>query len=412
MPKNYDFDPADVEAMFINHDVIEAFSHFKEGRFNGGPATVAAFWSNDYDPVENVSYGKKIASEYRDRANIAGSASVHLMSNLEDGITVKKLDDYSTTHTPKEYFSVSAAASYSYARAASGDVVVSVKGSKPESFFRCIELDVLLNNDKVTNFVIASRDNPAGRRYTKIAAYHELRDQWLESTREKYMAAKRKRHAPDFAELSEAEQRVVKSEYKAALSDLAHEIALARKTAANLPLPFSTVDSMQKEIDAKLEGKRVRIGLDLMSNNSDLRAAVEVEMLERRKTLIEALVAKQKQSEARSLSIAAPVLPTLSAPIGSGTAMPTRPTHLSTAIAEARAMVNPSHSLTAAVTASRTAPTRPSEPSPTIRAARHIGVALASNGMTASSSSSSLPLLPTRPAGVAPQRGGRRPGII
>jgi hypothetical protein len=218
----YGMDPNEV---LRHRDVQATFEHYRKGNFKDSPEvysdSIYCFWSNDYEG--GIRYGREVARRYRESHP---RPPVFLMEDFEGARGVIKLDTYGGPGTPipeQVRDAVAAFASYSYARSIPDKVLVSVKGSSFESFFRKIELDVIMNSERTTQVIIASRDDPRGTQYDKRIAYHMLRDEWLENSKNRFVA--------NFA-------AVGTEPYNKALEDLAQEIVLARRTIGK-DYPFS-----------------------------------------------------------------------------------------------------------------------------------------------------------------------------
>ena len=227
-----------------------------------GEGKCLAFWANDFDPSTEVHHGNRIATNYNsvdDR--VLQSHEVVTLADIEARSKGKiiALDDVESAEdkSPVDKQLMCALSSYAFAMSAKDVVLCSTKGAAPASYFRNVELDVVMSNDKVKDMVIANRDYPQGVRMPKREGYHAMRDQWVSSAIEqvKDLNDKYKTHS---------DNPVLKAAYDKAVDNLAHEMAVAKKMQTRHP--FKAYDALPAndhtrytDKDIALESNRVSI---------------------------------------------------------------------------------------------------------------------------------------------------------
>lgn len=237
-------------------DVQKAYEYYARGVFHIDGSLV--FWTNDLEPDprnprEKIHWGKRVAERYcaasRGRAHIMGEFET--VGGIAGSLGLMSLDKYERRDDipPKIKEAVPVAASYSFAKSASGTAIVSAKGAYHYSYFREIEIDALMTNDRVTDICCISRDlPPEGRTYPKHEAYHLLCDEWLQCSYDRCITAKRAFEAnPADVDL--------RDNYNKTLEDLASEVLIARGSLARpYPLDARGTDGRARE------EARVRVG--------------------------------------------------------------------------------------------------------------------------------------------------------
>ncbi|MEY3196648.1 MAG: hypothetical protein RLZZ59_14, partial [Pseudomonadota bacterium] len=158
-----------------------------------------------------------------------------------------------------------------YAKAAQGNVVTSVQGANPDSFFRTTEIYSIMNNPKITAIQIMSEDmveaskrpdgigtRTLGPPLDKKIAYHMLRKQWMDSAIEKYEMAQQ-----NLLDASDAQKPLCTSAFTSAYEALRKEQEIA-KYMYNEPSPFSKKGFYDKDLapeydaeDRKQETERI-----------------------------------------------------------------------------------------------------------------------------------------------------------
>lgn len=180
---------------------------------------------------------------------------------------------------------VAAVASNAFAKSAKDIAVISAYGASPKSFFRTVELDVIMSNENVRELTLISRLDPKGKTLPKKEAYHQLRDSWLESSVKRLEASKKKLDVAKPTEIEDATK-----DYESKLSDMAEEIVIAIRNKQK-DYPFSrgnsaieTQENKYTAYDKEQELKRIARGYAIIKEYPDLQPILK-KMLEEPETL-------------------------------------------------------------------------------------------------------------------------------
>ncbi len=209
------------------------------------------FWANDVDRNADGSikthHGKEVALAFQ-----AGhpEMGVHLMQNYEGRNGVLDLYEYERkTDVPKDVIrAVCAFSSISFAKRSSERIITSVKGASIGSYFRTVELPVIMRSSHIEHVHNISREDQEGKTYTKKMAYHVLRDEWLEASKKRFL---------DTEIPSETATAAQKEVYNSALRDFAKEIALSKYLIRDGKHPYGLeVHARYNHEDRELERAR------------------------------------------------------------------------------------------------------------------------------------------------------------
>ncbi len=266
------------------------------------------------DPSTPTSPGRDRESEFVPISADDSPRSTSDLRRQKSSISVLSLDALEKSAMLSKIIPdlVAAVASNSFAKSAKDIAVISAHGAGPESFFRTVELDVLMSNKNVTEFTLISRFNPKGETLDKKKAYHQLRDSWLESS-EKRLTVSKERLIEAKISGDEKEIAVATKDYESKLSDMAKEIVMAKRNSQK-DYPFSRgntdleiLENRYTEEDKAREKRRIARGDKIIEENRDLepivsRMLADPEKLPFRLAVIARLEKDDKGSRARPLT--------------------------------------------------------------------------------------------------------------
>jgi hypothetical protein len=159
---------------------------------------------------ENIrEFGDNIPRKYPeiDRTSSDDQTGIMVLNNFETQTGDKKekkiLDlaeiEQDPSLSPQVKELLCASQSFLYAKAGRGNIVTSVQGASPHSFFRTTEIFAIMNNPNITGMQILSENKEEARispdgigtrtlsaPVDKKTGYHMLRDEWVESAVAKY----------------------------------------------------------------------------------------------------------------------------------------------------------------------------------------------------------------------------------
>ncbi len=273
-------------------DVIHTIESSKYFKSDG---STHAFWANDVDrnPDGSVKthHGREMALHFQASHP---KKNVRLMQNYEGTNGIFVLDEYEKRKdVPKPIIdAVGAFSSISFAKNSGESVVTSVKGASISSYFRTVELPVIMRCEHISKIHNISREDPEGVTYPKKEAYHVLRDEWLESSKKRFLNVE----IPEKT-ASEAQKAV----YNSALKDFASEIATSRYLARDGKHPFGLDEHAKytkedKEIERERWKKCQDLVEELKVTHPDLEAAVKKEFYSKMRKDMKKLVKEYSEA--------------------------------------------------------------------------------------------------------------------
>jgi len=235
------------------------------------------FWANKVEEKIGadgkpfiIHHGHRLAKEWQ--AEHINTSVV--LGNLEGKNGIPKLNDVEKNPnlSANEKMTLCAGLSKSYAEGASGEVVACVFSAKPTSFFRKAELPILMANQNVSHVTLVSIENPKGTKYSKNEAYEILRDEWLESSIERFnQASSRKKSCLEA--------------YKTETKSLAQEIVIAEQRRKEL-----SKDPQKNKAGIKKEEERISRVVDLYDQYPELKEAIKKEEKEKGISVLDQIV--------------------------------------------------------------------------------------------------------------------------
>ncbi len=250
--------PTPVDVLVKHPDVCKAYEYYARGVFKTKGSLV--FWTNDNEndaAGKLIRWGQVVAERYCETnkdahimghfetvGGIAGNMGIIKLTDYvkrefeyQKATKGRDLSDHEKDRIEDTDKALAAAASYSFARSASGTVVVSARGAFSDGFFREIEFNPLMQNPEVTHIRLISRVDPKDRLLPKHEAFHTLRDEWLEYSYNRCRSAKELYESGVGGPFAET----YATAYNINLKYLATELLIARRSLDN-PYPLSVED--------------------------------------------------------------------------------------------------------------------------------------------------------------------------
>lgn len=143
--------------VFEHPDVVDIVE--KREKF-GSKGAIHVFWANDIDrnPDGSVKerHGRKTALEFQSHHP---ELNIRLLQDYEGKEGIPSLDDYEKkTNIPKSVINaVCALSSVAFAKHSNNSVVTSVKGASVRSYFRTVELPVIMKSEHIDEVRVISR---------------------------------------------------------------------------------------------------------------------------------------------------------------------------------------------------------------------------------------------------------------
>lgn len=226
--------------------ILKSYEAGEYARLTEGKALI--FWSNDFDAETRVHHGKNNALNYSASSERLSGSSAVLLSDIEAASAGKVPSQDAAERNPdlssEQKRLIAALGSAAFAMSAKGTAICSTKGSAPQSYFRQVELDIIMNNPSITNILTIDRDHPDGKKLLpKMEAYHVMRDEWAEHAINNLTQAHEKlSQAPD--------NPALKAVRDSALNVLAEEMIMAERMASpDLDTPFMTNKLLPPDAD-------------------------------------------------------------------------------------------------------------------------------------------------------------------
>lgn len=143
------------------------------------------FWSDDFESSTKTHFGNKTASEYNIQEARLSKTEALMIKPIEDmsegQVVLHDEGENALYLSLEDKRKIGALNSAAFAMSAKGTVICSTKGSAPQSYFRKVEFDIIMNNPEVTEILTIDRDHPGGKKLLpKMDAGHIMRDEWVE----------------------------------------------------------------------------------------------------------------------------------------------------------------------------------------------------------------------------------------